>query len=361
MNLKDIVAAFIRHRHEVIIRRSVFELKKDRARAHKLEGFMVALNDIDEIIKIVNSSQDRSAAKVSLMAKGWNFGSLDSLIQRTEDGKELCRPDGLPSQYGIHSGFYYLSDIQADAILDLQLHRLTHLEKGSISEEYGKLVADIRDLLDILGSETRLITVIKDELIYIRNTYGDDRRTEIQMASSDITKADLIAEESAVITISHSGYVKYQPLSEYQTQKHGGRGRRATKVKDEDVIDGVYVVSTHDTILCFTSIGRVYALKVYDLPRATSSSKGHPIVNLLKLEDNEKVQTILPVNNFDEDHYLFFATKKGFVKKTRLSEFANIAHRRNGLKAIVLGEDDSLVNVAITYGKDVIGLFTRNG
>jgi DNA gyrase subunit A len=359
LTLKQILQAFVKHRREIVTRRTVYDLRKCRDRAHKLEGFAVALKNIDEIIHIIRNSSNRVEAKLHLMEHGWDYGMLDSFIERATDGSELCKPDTIAEKFGCHDGKYFLSDPQCEAILDMQLHRLTGLEYDKIVSEYQDLVAQIKDLLRILDSETRLLEVIREELVYIRNTYGDQRRSVLVAESSEITKADLIEAESAVITLSHAGYIKYQPLAEYEAQARGGRGRRAAKMKDEDVIDSMYVVNTHDTILCFTSLGKVFSLKVYDLPLATSNTKGRPIVNLLRLEENEAVQAILPVNEFDKHRYLFFATERGLVKKTKLFAYRNV--NVNGLKAIRLIEGDKLVNVALTTGNDTIALFSSAG
>lgn len=359
LSLKQIIQAFIKHRREIVTRRTVFELKKVRERAHRLEAFAVALNNIDEIITIIKSSADRPTAFDNLMNKGWNFGQLDSLIERATDGRELCRPDELPEQYGIRNNLYYLSPDQTNAILDMRLHRLTGLEYTKIVEEYQELVVKIKEYLWILSSDEKLMQVIREELEYILATYGDKRRSILEYDTSEITKKDLIASESAVITLSNEGYIKYQPLVEYEAQRRGGKGRRVTKMKDEDVIDSMYVVNTHDTVLCFTSLGKVFSLNVYDLPLASANSKGKPIVNLLRLEENEKVKVILPVNEFDDKRFLFFATARGLVKKTKLYAYRNV--NVSGLRAIKLREGDELVNVALTSGNDTIALFSSAG
>ncbi|MGN1394269.1 MAG: DNA gyrase subunit A [Succinivibrionaceae bacterium] len=359
LSLKQIINAFIKHRREIVTRRTVFDLKKVRERAHRLEAFAVALNNIDEIIAIIKSSADKNTARDNLMKKGWSYGQLDSLIERATDGKELCRPDELPEQYGCHNGLYYLSLDQTNAILEMQLHRLTGLEYTKIVDEYKDLVVKIKEFLFILSSEPKLMSVIRDELTYILETYGDKRKSIIERDTSEITKKDLIVSESAVITLSNEGYIKYQPLAEYDAQKRGGRGRRVTKMKEDDSIDSMYVVNTHDTVMCFTSLGRVFSLNVYDLPLANSQSKGRPIVNLLRIQENEKVKVILPVNEFDKERYLFFATANGLVKKTNLYAFRRVAS--NGLKAINLDEGDELINVVLTSGNDTIALFSSDG
>ena len=359
LNLKQIIEYFIKHRKEVVTRRTVYDLKVARERAHRLEALLVALSNIDEIINIIRSSANRQAAHEALMVHPWKYGDLSSLIQVDASGRELCKPEYIDAAFGIRDGFYYFSDPQTTAILDMPLHRLTNLERSKISEEYGELTASIKYYLEILGSEELLRNIIIEELEEIRNTYGDARRSVIETNTAEITKKDLVDPVSAVITLSHAGYIKYQPLSEYEAQKRGGRGRRATLVKDEDVIDSMYVVNTHDTVLCFTSRGKVFSINVYDLPEASSNSKGRPIVNMLRLDENESIQTIVPVNSFEENKFLFFATSNGYVKKTKLSAYKNV--NAQGLRAIKLDEGVSLVNVALTSGSDVIGLFSSDG
>ena len=359
LNLKQILEHFIKHRKEVVTRRTVYDLKIARDRAHKLEALLVALSNIDEIIAIIKGSANRQEAHAALMAHPWNYGELNSLIELAADGRELCKPEYIEPRFGIHDGFYFFSDPQTVAILDMPLHRLTNLEQDKITDEYRELTAQIKEYLRILASEELLRDIIIEELEQIRNEYGDARRSVIETNTAEITKKDLIDPVSAVITLSHAGYIKYQPLSEYEAQKRGGRGRRATLVKDEDVIDSMYVVNTHDTVLCFTSRGKVFSINVYDLPEASSNSKGRPIVNLLRLEENESIQTIVPVNSFDENKFLFFATSNGYVKKTKLSAYRNV--NAQGLRAIKLDEGVSLVNVALTSGSDVIALFSSDG
>lgn len=359
LNLKQIIEYFIKHRKEVVTRRTVYDLKVARERAHRLEALLIALSNIDEMIAIIRSSANRQEAHQALMNRAWEYGSLNSLIKMDDSGREICKPEYIGGEYGIHNGKYYLSDPQTVAILDMPLHRLTNLENDKIVAEYTELTDQILWFIKILSSDEILCGIIVEELEYIRNTYGDERRSIIEKSTSEITKKDLVDPVSAVVTLSHAGYIKYQPLSEYEAQKRGGRGRRATQVKDEDFIDSVYVVNTHDTVLCFTSLGRVFSLNVYDLPEASSNSKGRPIVNLLRLGENEKVQTIVPINSFDENKFLFFATSNGYVKKTKLSAFRRV--NAAGLKAIKLEEGVSLVNVAVTSGSDVIGLFSSDG
>lgn len=359
LNLKQIIECFVKHRKEVVTRRTVHDLKVARERAHRLEALLVALAGIDEIIAVIKGSADRQSAHEALKARPWGVGALGGLIALGPDGRELCKPDYIGPEYGARDGGYYLSDPQTAAILDMPLHRLTNLEQDKITSEYAELTAQIREFLKILGSEEMLSDIIVKELEDMRDAYGDARRSSVETNTSEITRKDLVDAEPAVITLSRAGYIKYQPLSEYEAQKRGGRGRRATQVRDEDAIDSMYVVNTHDTVLCFTSLGRVFSISVYDLPEASSNSKGRPIVNMLKLGEGEAVQTIVPVNNFDDDRFLFIATSNGFVKKTRLSAFRNTGV--NGLRAIRLDPGVSLVNAAVTSGSDVIALFSSDG
>ena len=359
LNLKQMLELFIKHRKEIVIRRTVHDLAKARDRAHKLESYAVALANIDEIIELIKTSENKTVAREKLMSKGWDYGDLNSIIERTEDGKELTKPSYISDKFGCVDGLYYLSDIQADAILEMQLHRLTNLESTKIYDEYNALKEEIKEYLSILVSDEKLKSIIISELEVIRENYGDARRSVIELNTSEISKKDLIEAEAAVITLSHEGYIKYQPLDEYTTQARGGKGKRATKMKDEDFIDSMYVVNTHDTVLCFTNLGRVFSMNVYDLPLASSNSKGRPIVNMLRLNEGEKVKVILPIDNFDGERFLLFATSSGLVKKTKLNAYKNI--NVGGLIAIKLKEGDEIVNVAITSGKDNVVLFSSDG
>ena len=359
LNLKQILEYFIKHRREIVTRRTVFDLKKCRDRAHRLEGFAVAQNNIDEVIRIIRSSANRLEARDRLMATGWKYGELDSLIERAQDGTELCKPETIGAKFGCHGGLYYLSEPQCDAILDMQLHRLTALEIDKVIEEYKSLVVTIKELIRILTSEERLLEVICEELVQVRDTYGDERRSEIRGLSVAISKADLVESEDAVITLSHAGYIKYQPVAEYEAQHRGGRGKRATKVKDEDAIHSIYVVNTHDNLFFITSLGRVFTLNTYDLPLAQSNSKGTPIVNLLQLSEGEKVQNIVAVNEFDPDHFLFIATKKGLVKKLALTHLRLI--NASGKRIITLVGDDEVIDSAVSNGTDLVALFSSDG
>lgn len=363
LNLKQILEHFVRHRREVVTRRVVYDLARAREKAHRLEGYAVALNNIDEIISLIRSSRSRDEAYQRLIGKGWPYGMLNQLIERAEDGSELCRPDAVDGNvFGCHDGLYYLSDSQTEAILSLQLHRLTGMEYDKIVEDYKVTATQIREFLWILRDENKLLSIIKEELEYIKTTYGDARRSVIVQNTSEISMEDLIENKPVVITLSHEGYVKYQPVDEYRAQSRGGRGRLSAKMKDEDFIENMYVVNTHDTALFFTSKGRVFALKVYNLPEAVGNTKGRPIVNMLALDKDEYVRTVLPVNEFDPKRYLVFATEKGYVKKTQLSLYKNISVKGNrAIVGIILQEGDNLVNVAISSGHDDMAIFTSDG
>ena len=357
LNLKQMLAAFIRHRREVVTRRTIFELRKARERAHVLEGLAVALANIDPIIALIKAAPNPAEAKAGLLARTWEPGVVTDMLARA--GAEASRPDGLGKEFGLHEGRYSLSEAQAQAILELRLHRLTGLEQDKIINEYRELLDVIADLLDILGSHERLMQVIRDELLAIREQYGDERRTEILSTKLDLTLEDLISEEDVVVTLSHEGYAKAQPLSDYRAQKRGGRGKSATATKDEDFIDKMFVANTHDTILCFSSRGRVYWLKVYELPQAGRAARGKPIVNLLPLEEDERINAILPVREFEEDRFVFMATANGTVKKTPLVDFSR--PRSTGIIALDLVEGDQLVGVAVTDGQRDILLFSSAG
>ncbi len=357
LNLKQVLEAFIRHRREVVTRRTVFELRKARDRAHILEGLAVALANIDPIIALIKSAATPAEAKEKLLARGWEPGLVIEMLERSGTGSS--RPEQLGKEFGMVEGLYRLSPVQAQAILEMRLHRLTGLEQDKILKEYQLLLDEIRGLLEILSSEERLMQVIRDELIAIREQYGDERRTEIQATRSDLTLEDLIIEEEVVVTLSHEGYAKAQPLSDYRAQRRGGRGRSATSMKEEDFIDKLFVASTHDTILCFSSRGRVYWMKVYELPQAGRNARGKPIVNLLPLEKGERINAILPVREFEEDKFVFFATASGTVKKTSLKDFSR--PRTTGIIAIDLRDNDTLVGVDITDGNRDVMLFTSAG
>ncbi|HMT92788.1 DNA gyrase subunit A [uncultured Thiothrix sp.] len=356
LNLKQILEAFLRHRREVVTRRTIFNLRKARERAHILEGLAVALSNIDEIIDLIKRAASPVEAKEGLMKRGWSPGIVSEMLMRS--GAELSRPDDLDAALGLREGQYWLSEEQAQAILDLRLHRLTGLEKDKILEEYRELLERIADLLDILSNPERLMQVIRDELLELRETYSDKRRTEINVIGEDLSLEDLIADEEVVVTLSHEGYAKAQPLDTYRAQRRGGRGKTATTMKEEDFIEKLFVASTHDTILCFSSRGRMYWLKVYQLPLASRNSRGRPMVNLLPLEEGERINAILPIREYAEDKFIFMVTSNGTVKKTPLKEFSR--PRNTGIIAIDL-RDDYLVDVALTNGSNEVMLFTSAG
>ncbi|MEM7209627.1 MAG: DNA gyrase subunit A [Pseudomonadota bacterium] len=357
LNLKQVLQAFIRHRREVVTRRTLFDLRKARERAHVLEGLAVALANIDPVIETIKQSANPGEAKEALISRSWSPGSVTGMLERA--GADASRPEELEKQYGIQEDGYRLSPAQAQAILDLRLHRLTGLEQDKIVSEFSEILDRIAELLEILENPARLTEVIREELTEIVDEYGDERRTEIIANQSDLTVEDLISDEDVVVTLSHAGYAKAQPLSDYSTQRRGGRGKSATAMKEEDFVDKLFVASTHDTILFFTSVGKVYWKKVYDLPLASRGSRGKPIVNLLPLEENERVNAILTVRDFPEDQFVFFATSKGVVKKTPLSDFSR--PRSNGIIAIDLRIDDYLVDVALTDGNFDVLLLSSGG
>ncbi|MFY0656924.1 MAG: DNA gyrase subunit A [Neptunomonas phycophila] len=357
LNLRELIENFIRHRREVVTRRTVFELRKARERGHVLEGLAIALANIDEIIELIRQSPTPAEAKEGLVARAWDLGTVSTMLEQA--GDDACRPDDLEPQYGVHDSKYYLSPVQAQAILDLRLHRLTGLEHEKLIGEYKELLVKIAELLEILGSYTRLMEVIREELEAVTEEYGDERKTEIIASRQDLTVADLITEEDMVVTISHGGYAKTQPLTDYQSQRRGGKGRSVTAVKDEDFVEHLLIASTHDTILCFTNMGKVYWLKVYEIPQASRTARGRPIVNILPLVEGERISTILPVNEYSEDRFVFMATASGIVKKTSLVNFSR--PRSSGLIAVDLLDDDALIGAAITEGEDDIMLVTNAG
>ena len=357
LDLKQILTAFIRHRREVVTRRTVFELRKARERAHILEGLAIALANIDEVIALIKAASSPAEAKVGLMARAWKPGMVVELLAKS--GARLSRPDGLTAEFGLNESGYRLSDVQAQAILDLRLHRLTGLEQDKITGEYKEILDKITDLLDILESNERLMRVIRDELLLIREQYGDKRRTEIVTTREDLSIEDLIAEEDVVVTLSHSGYAKSQPLTVYRAQHRGGKGKAATSMKEEDFIDKLFVASTHDTVLCFSSRGKVYWMKVYQFPQGSRIARGTPIVNLLPLEQGERINAILPIREFEADKFVLMATSCGVIKKTPLQEFSR--PRSNGIIALELLGDDRLIGVDITDGTKDVVLFTDAG
>lgn len=357
MNLKEILAAFIDHRREIVTRRTIYNLRKARERAHILEGLAVALANIDEMIELIKTSPNPQEAKVGLLGQTWNAGLVAALLDRAD--ADRSRPEDLTPEFGLANGVYRLSEAQAQAILDLRLHRLTGLEQEKIVNEYKQLLELIDEYLHILGSDVRLMEVIREELEEIRTQYGDSRRTEIVQDYSNLSAEDLITEEDMVVTMSHEGYVKTQPLSDYKAQRRGGRGKSATATKENDFVEKLIIANTHDTILCFSSAGKVYWLRVFNLPVASRASRGKPFVNLLPLEEGEKINAMLPVREYSEDKYIFMATSSGTVKKTPLTEFER--QRSNGKIAIDLNENDTLVGVAITDGQQNVLLFSSDG
>jgi DNA gyrase subunit A len=357
MNLREIISAFINHRREIVTRRTIYNLRKARERAHILEGLAVALANIDEMIALIKAAATPADAKVGLLGKDWNAGLVAALLDRAD--ADRSRPEDLPAEFGIHGGNYRLSETQAQAILDLRLHRLTGLEQDKIVNEYKQLLEQIDEYLFILSSDVRLMEIIREELVAIKEQYSDERRTEIVQNHSDLSDEDLITEEDMVVTMSHEGYVKSQPLSDYKAQRRGGRGKSATQTKEQDFVDKLIVANTHDTILCFSSLGKVYWLKVYQLPVASRAARGKPFVNLLPLEQGEKISAMLPIREFTDNKFIFMATSAGTVKKTPLKEFER--QRTNGKIAIDLREDDTLVGVAVTDGQQNVLLFSSDG
>jgi DNA gyrase subunit A len=357
LNLKDILEAFIRHRREVVTRRTIFDLRKARARAHILEGLTVALANIDEMIELIRTSASPAEARERMLARKWQPGLVSAML--TASGADMSRPEDMDPRDGLKGDTYQLSDIQAQEILAMRLHRLTGLEQDKLSDEYRQILDTIRGLIEILEDPERLLAVIREELENILSEFGDARRTEIQHSQEDLNVLDLIAPEDVVVTLSHSGYVKRQPASTYRAQRRGGKGRSASALKDEDFVEQLWVVNTHDTLLTFTSTGRVYWLKVYQMPESGPNTRGKPMVNLLPLSEGEKVQAVLPVHEYTDDRFVFFATRQGTVKKTPLTEFAYQLQR--GKIAINLDEGDALVNVALTDGNSDILLFASNG
>ncbi len=360
LNLKQIIDCFLRHRREVVTRRTIFELRKARDRGHILEGLAVALSNVDEIIALIKAAPTPPDAKRELMARTWRSALVEDMLSRVSDAS---RPENLLAIYGMvgvgDARGYRLSDVQAQAILELRLQRLTGLEQDKIVGEYRDVMDKIADLLDILATPARVTQIIQDELIAVKTQFGDKRRSEIITYTQDMSMEDFIAPEDVVVTMSHGGYMKAQKLDEYRAQKRGGRGKQATATKEDDFVDNLFIANTHDYILCFSNKGRVYWLKVYEVPQGSRASRGKPIVNLLPLDSDEKINAILPVKEFSEDKFVFFATTEGIVKKTRLSDFSN--PRSKGIIAISLDENDFLIGVAITDGKHDVMLFSDEG
>ncbi len=357
LNLKEIIAAFIVHRREVVTRRTIFDLRKARDRAHLLEGLAVALSNIDAIIAMIKQSSSPAVAKAALLETAWAPGVVMDMLQRA--GAESSRPEGIGADFGLVGDQYRLTEKQAQAILDLRLHKLTGLEQDKIISEYREILEKIEDLLDILNRDERLKQEIRRELDEIKEEFADSRRTEIIIDHSDLTVEDLISEEDVVVTISHLGYAKAQPLETYSAQRRGGRGKAATRVKDEDFVEQMFAASTHDTLLCFSTRGKVYWQKVYQLPIGSRTARGRPMINLLPLEENERITAILPVREYPEDQFIFFATASGKVKRTSLSNFSR--PRANGIIALDLRDEDSLIGVQLTDGGSDLMLFTSAG
>ncbi len=357
LTLKEVLEAFVDHRREVVTRRTLYDLRKARERVHVLEGLAVALANIDEIIELIKAAPNPQVAKEGLLAKVWRPGVVQSYLERA--GADRTRPEDLEEDFGLGPDGYRLSPAQAQAILDLRLHRLTGLEQDKILNEYQELLARIDELLEILGSDKRLLEVIREELIALRDQFGDERRTEILEEQRSLSVEDLITEEDVVVTLTHAGYVKAQPLSVYQAQRRGGKGKAAAATKEEDFVEKLRIANTHDTLLCFSSQGKVYGIKVYELPMASRTSRGKPIVNLLPLEEGERINAVLPIRDFSAGGFIFMATAAGVVKKTALKEFEHL--RTNGKISIDLKSSDVLVKATLTDGRQDVMLFSSEG
>ena len=357
LNLKQFLEAFLRHRREVVTRRTVFELRKARDRGHILEGLAVALSNVDEVIALIKAAATPAEAKVELMARFWRSKLVEELLSRSEGTS--YRPDGLPAEFGLQKKGYRLSDAQAQRILEMRLQNLTALESDKIVTEYRETMDKITDLLDILDKPGRVTKIISTELAEVRKQYGDERRSEIVTKTQDLSTEDLIQPEDVVVTLSHGGYMKSQPVADYRAQKRGGRGKQATTTKDDDFVEKLFIANTHDYILCFSNRGRVYWIKVYEVPQGSRASRGKPIVNLVPLMEHEKITAILPVKDFDDEHFVFMATSTGTVKKTALSAFSRPMAK--GIIAVNLDDGDYLIGVAVTDGKQDIMLFSDAG
>ncbi|NRA41864.1 MAG: DNA gyrase subunit A [Pseudomonadales bacterium] len=357
LNLKDCLEAFLRHRREVVTRRTVYLLRKARERGHILEGLAVAIANIDPVIALIKASNTTAEARENLLKQAWQPGDVTAMLERAGEG--ACRPESLGSEFGFRDGQYYLSAEQAQSILDMRLQKLTGLEHDKLINEYQEKLEQIADYLDILSSAERLINVIREELQEVKENFGDPRRTEISASQLDLTHEDLISEEDRVITISHGGYAKTQPLEDYRAQRRGGKGKSATAVKDEDFVEHLLIANTHDTLLCFTTEGKVYWIKPYQIPVASRQARGRPLVNLLPLDEGERITSFLVVDEYHDDKFIFFATRNGTVKKTPLTDFSR--QRSVGLRAINLDEGDQLVGTAITSGADDITLVASSG
>ncbi|MGE5616718.1 MAG: DNA gyrase subunit A, partial [Bacillota bacterium] len=357
LNLKQFLDAFLRHRREVVTRRTVFDLRKARERGHVLEGLAVALSNVDEVIAIIKGSATPALARTELMSRSWRSQLVEEMLSRA--AAEQFRPEALPKEFGVSPSGYRLSDVQAQRILEMQLQRLTGLEQDKILSEYREVIANIEDLLDILAKPERVTRIIADELAEVKREFGDARRSEIVVNGQEMSIEDLITPEDVVVTLSHAGYVKSQPLDEYRLQKRGGRGKQAATTKEDDFIEKLFVANTHDYVLCFSNKGKVYWIKVYEVPQGNRTSRGKPIVNLLKMDEDERINAILPVREFREDRFVFFATQEGVVKKTSLSDFSR--PRPSGIIAVDLDDGDRLIGVAVTDGKHDVMLFSDEG
>ncbi|MGZ5111994.1 MAG: DNA gyrase subunit A, partial [Usitatibacter sp.] len=357
LNLRQFLDAFLRHRREVVTRRTVFDLRKARDRAHILEGLAVALSNVDEVIAIIKAAATPPVARTELMARSWRSQLVEAMLARAS--AEQYRPESLAKEFGLVGEGYRLSDVQAQRILEMQLQRLTGLEQDKIVSEYREVIAAVENLLDILAKPERVTQIIGDELLEVKREFGDKRRSEIVVNGQDLQIEDLIASEDVVVTLSHAGYVKSQPLDEYRAQKRGGRGKQATTTREDDFIEKLFMANTHDYVLCFSNKGKAYWLKVYEVPQGSRTSRGKPIVNLLKMDEDERINAILPVSEFREDCYIFFATQEGVVKKTSLSDYSR--PRPSGIIAVDLDEGDHLIGVALTDGKHDVMLFSDEG
>ena len=357
LNLKQLLEYFIRHRRDVVTRRTLFDLRKARERAHILEGLAVALANIDEVIALIKAAASPAEAKKNLVERAWQSGTVEAMLARA--GADASRPEDLPRSFGLTDAGYVLTETQAQAILDLRLQKLTGLEQDKIITEFEEILERIAALLEILSNPDRLMAVIKNELLEIRDQFGDERRSEIVHTRLDLTLEDLISEEDVVVTLSHQGYAKAQPLDVYRAQRRGGKGKAATATKDEDFVEKLFVANTHDTILCFSSRGKCYWLKVYELPQAGRNARGRPMVNLLPLEEGERINAILPIREYEEDKFIFMATASGTVKKTALTDFSR--PRTSGIIAVDLRDDDQLIGVELTDGEQTVMLFTSAG
>ena len=361
LSLRELVSAFLSHRREVVTRRTVFDLRKARERGHLLEGLAVALSNVDEVIELIKKAPNPATAKAGLVARPWPSGLVQEMLERAAGGAsaQQFRPDGLGAEFGMKADGYHLSEEQAQAIIDLQLRRLTGLEQDKIRDEYREVMATIADLLDILARPERITAIIGAELAAVKEEFGDKRRSEIVTVAEDISMEDLIAPQDMVVTFSHTGYVKAQPLADYRAQRRGGRGRQAAATKEDDFIDRMFVAHSHDHLLCFSSRGRMYWLRVFEVPQGSSNSRGKPIVNMFPIEDGEKITAVVPVKEFDANHFVFMATSLGTVKKTPLADFSR--PRPSGIIAVGLDEGDFLIGAALTDGKYDVMLFSSEG